>query len=234
VTTLRTIPAYRVVALTYPRPPATEDDDIAKSEGKAIDGMLSQLGYELRLGRRPTATAMVALGERLLEEALEENVVTMPAEERARFGERLRGTYRAYRGSPIAGLPRPKTRIVVIGDEVGVYAQPDYWDGRGRIFEMKSYRAIPPREEVLLQLRLFQLAFPGFETTLVCLDRRAEPVTLESAVIAPPTPAEAEATLARAYALGREHGEEKVREYLEGTFVAYPRPASSPGAGASG
>jgi hypothetical protein len=234
VAVLRTLPAHRIVQLTYPRPPPTETDDIALAEGKAIDGVLSEMGYALRLGRRPTATAMLGRGEELLDEALAEGPVEMPAAERERFRERLRGTFRAYRASPIAGLPRPKTRLVVIGDEVGVYVQPDYWDGRARVFEMKSYRAIPPKEDVALQLRLFQLAYPGFELVLVCLDRHATPVALSSASIPPMSADERAATIRLAYDLGRVHGEEKVREYLEGPFVPYPRPSAAAGAGGAG
>jgi hypothetical protein len=105
-----------------------------------------------------------------------------------------------------------------------VYAQPDFWDGARRIYELKSYSAIPPPPDVGLQLRLFQLAFPGFSTELVCLDRHHLPVTSTSAEIPPPTPEEAADALNRAISVAREFGEEKVAAYMEGPFVHYALP----------
>jgi hypothetical protein len=132
----------------------------------------------------------------------------------------------AYRLSEIFGLARPRTRVIVIGGTVGVYAQPDYWDGRGRFFEMKSYRAIPPPPDVALQLRLFQLAFPQFEAVLVCIDRHARPVETTSAVIPPLTREETASALRLAFDVGWEFGHEKVLEYMEGPFTHYPLPAA--------
>jgi hypothetical protein len=224
VATIRLLPAHQVVQRTYPRPPATEQDDVARAVGTAIDGALAQAGYEVRLGRRPTATSLAIAAERILDRALEENVAEVTAAEREKILVQIRGVIQAYRKSPIFGLSRPKTRIVVIRQEVGVYAQPDYWDGRQRFFEMKSYAAYPMRPDVALQMRLFQLAFPGFEAHLVSLNRHASPVEVLSTIIAPPTPPETEATLRLAYAVALEHGEEKVLEYVEGPFVYYDLP----------
>jgi hypothetical protein len=219
--TIRTLPVHEVVRRAYPRPPPEEKDHVAMAMGKAIDGALSQFGYEYREGRRPTAAAMRRYGERVLDEGLEEATVTIPAAERARLLAQLESVVQAYRRSELLGLPRPHSRVILIDGEVGVYAQPDYWDGRSRIFEMKSYPAIPPPPDVALQLRLFQLAFPGLETVLVCLNRHATPVTTTSATIPAPTPAEARDALLLALRTGREAGEEKVLEYVTGPFVHY-------------
>jgi hypothetical protein len=121
--------------------------------------------------------------------------------------------------------------VFLIGDAVAVYAQPDFWDGRRRFFEMKSYRAIPPPPDVALQLRLFQLAYPGFEAVLVCLDRHRRPVEPTSTVVDPLAPEAAHATLRLAYDVGREHGEEKVLEYLEGPQVRYDLPDAAASGG---
>jgi len=194
--------------------------------GKAIDGALTQFGHEFRQRRRPTATAMRALGERLFDEALEEAAVEIPAPDREKILAQFRGVLQAYRQSEIFGLARPRTRVIVIGGKVGVYAQPDYWDGRGRFFEMKSYRAIPPPPDVALQLRLFQLAFPQFEAVLVCIDRHARPVETTAAVIPPLAREETASALRLAFDLGWEFGQEKVLEYMEGPFTHYPLPAA--------
>jgi hypothetical protein len=224
MTTVRTLPAHEVVRRTYPRPPPEEKDEVAMATGKSIDGTLAQFGYESRQGRRPTATAMRALAESLLDDALGETGATVPPAERERILGQVRAVLQAYRRSEILGLARPRTRVILIDGTVGVYAQPDFWDGVGRIYEMKSYPAIPPSPDNALQLRLFQLAYPQFETVLVCFNRHADPVEMTSAVIAPPSLEETNATLRAAYALGKEFGMEKVLEYMPGPFIPYALP----------
>ena len=228
MTKIRMIPAYEVVQRTYPRPPR-EQDEVAKAVGKAIDGALSSFSHEFRQGRRPTATAMRALSETLLDEELEGAGVVLPATEREKTLKQVSASLQAFRRSEVFGLSRPRTRIILIGSEVGVYAQPDYWDGRGRFFEMKSYRAIPPPPDVELQLRLFQLAYPRFESVLLCINRHTDPIETTSLVLPPPTEAEATQALRLAYDLGRQFGQEKVLEYLEEPTVHYPLPPASKG-----
>ncbi len=226
MTTIRMLPVHEIVRRTFPRPPPTESDSVAMAVGKAIDGALAEFGHQVRRGRRPTAKAMRELADAILEDALAEGAVTLSDEARTKILAEIDGVLQAYRRSEIYGLARPRTRVIVIDGQVGVYAQPDYWDGRGRLFEMKSYRAIPPPPDVALQLRLFQLAYPQWETVLVCLDRHAAPVEIVSAVIPPPTTEETAATLRLARDVGREFGEEKVLEYVEGPFVRYTLPPS--------
>ncbi len=228
MTTIRTVAAYEVVRKLFPRPPPTEQDAVAMAVGKAIDGALAQFGHELRLGRRPTLTSMGNLAQELLDDGLAEGAVAPSPAELQGLTRQLQEVLRAYRGSVIAGLPRPKSRLVVIDGRAGVYAQPDYWDGRGRFFEMKSYRAIPPPPDVALQLRLFQLAFPKFEAMLVCFDRHASPVVVSTLSIPPPSADEALATLRDAFAVAMELGQDRVLEYVDSPRVDYALP---PGAG---
>lgn len=230
MTTIRMIAAHEVVSRIFPRPPPGEKDLVARAIGTAIDQALAEFGYQLRQGRRPTVSGIVATGGTALDEALAEAAVTMIAEDRAAAMTQVEGVVRAYRQSEIAGLARPKTRVVLIGKEVGLYAQPDFWDGRGRFFEMKSYSANPVPADVLLQLHLFQLAYPGFEAVLVSFDRRSTPVTVASTRISPQEDREVSSLLRQVHALGREFGQPKVLEYVEGPFVSYefpPRPEPS-------
>jgi hypothetical protein len=224
VTTIRTLATHAVVERTHPRPPPNEADHVAMAAGRAIDGTLSQLGYQVRSGRKPTATSIRRLSEELLGDALAEEAVAVTDEERRALLGQIDATIRAYRVSVLFGLARPKSRVVLIGGRVGIYAQPDYWDGRARFYEMKSYLAIPPPPDVALQLRLFQLAFPQFGATLVCLDRHRSPVETRSYDVPPPSEEETRTALRLAYDLGVEFGEEKVIEYMEGPFVRYDVP----------
>ncbi len=227
MTTVRMLAAHEVVQRTFPRPPPEEADRIAIAVGRAIDGTLSSAGYDLRQGRSPGTGRLATLAASLLDDALAEQAVAMEAGDRDRTLARIAEVVRVYRRSEIAGLPRPKTRVFFVGEDVGVYAQPDFWDGRARFFEMKSYRAIPPPPDVLLQVRLFQLAFPRFESVLVCLDRHASPPELSRATVPPATAEEAATTLRLAARLAREFGVPKVREYLTGTATLYSSPTAS-------
>jgi hypothetical protein len=226
--TLRTLPVHEIVERTYPRPPPSEKDQVAMAVGRAIDGTLTRFGYLFREGRRPTAASMQSFGESLLDDGLDEAGVGVAAAERQRLLAQIHGVLQAYRKSEILGLTRPRTHVIVINGRVGVYAQPDYWDGRARFFEMKSYLAIPLPPDVALQVRLFQLAFPKFEAVLICINRHASPVEATSAVVPPPSAEEATETLRRAYDLGREFGQEKVLEYMQGPFVHYTLSEAEP------
>ncbi len=226
MTTIRTIPAHEIVKRTYPRPPPTDQDHVAMAAGRAIDGALAELGHQARLKRSITAAAIHAYGERLFDEAIEEAGAEVTVQEREKILTQLQAVVKAYRQSEIFGLARPKSRVIVIGGRVGVYAQPDYWDGKGRFFEMKSYPAIPPPPDVALQLRLFQLAFPQFEAVLVCINRHVSPVETTSTVISPLTQEAAASALRLAYDIGLQFGQEKVLEYMEGPFTHYALPVA--------
>jgi len=189
--------------------------------GRAIDSTLSRIGHDARIGRRASGSAARALATSLLDEEVAAAAVDLPPAERSRLLDRLDAVVRAFRASELYGLDRPRTRVILVNGTVGIYAQPDYWDGRGRIFEMKSYPAVPPPPDVALQLRLFQLAFPGFACSLVCLNRHVAPVERLRLDLDPPSPEETRSALRTACAVAEAHGETKVLEYVAGPFVAY-------------
>lgn len=225
MTTIRTVAAHDVVQRAHPRPPPEEKDEVAMATGASVDGTVSRLGYEAREGRKIGATALRALAGTLFDDRLTEAAVTVPEEERAQRLEEVWAVVQAYRRSPIYGLGRPRSRLILIDERVGVYAQPDFWDGRSRFYEMKSYRAVPPPPDVALQLRLFQLAFAGFEAVLICFDRHVVPVETVTAPVAALTPEEEAATLRLAFDAALELGQEKVLEYLDAPTVRYRLPA---------
>jgi hypothetical protein len=227
---LRTLPVHEVVRHVHPRPPPEAKDHVAMAMGHAVDGTLSWFGHEMRTGRRPTVTSLLEFGGGLFDEALDAAGVDIAPAEREKLLEQLRGVIQAYRRTEIVGLARPRSHLIVINGRVGIYAQPDFWDGRGRVFEMKSFPAIPPPPDVALQLRLFQLAFPKFEMVLVCLNRHATPVETASMVIPPPSSEETLAVLCQAFDVALEFGEPKVLDYVQGPAVHYSltmRPADA-------
>ncbi len=220
---VRTIAVHDVVAALYPREP-TEADEIAMAIGRAIDETLNHMSHRARERRTPGAVAVRTYGAAELDRALAEGALELAAAPRAAALEELGAVAEAFRRSGLLGLARPRSRLILIGEAYGIYAQPDYWNGRDRFYEMKSYRAIPPRPEVALQVRLFHLAFPGFSGELVAIDRHARPVTVTTATIAAPNPEETAVALREAARVAAASGEERVLEYIDVPVVRYPLP----------
>jgi hypothetical protein len=199
--------------------------------GKAIDATLSRYSHEFDRGMRPTVGAMNRLAENTLDGELKDIDLPIDPAERKKALEQIAAVLQAFRKTEVFGLPRPRTRLVLIDERVGVYTQPDYWDRKRRFYEMKSYRAVPPPPDVALQLRLFQLGFAGLDAFLVCVNRHANPPDVSITAIPPLTLEESTATLRQALNLGLEKGQEKVLEYIDSPVVRYstngPEPVAS-------
>jgi hypothetical protein len=220
MTTVRTVATHEVVSAAYPRP-VTERDEIGMAVGKAIDGALAQYSHEFGQSRRPTLTAMNRLAAEILDGELADTDVVLTLEARELQLVAVSAVLRAFRGSEVMGLSRPRSRMILINEQVGIYAQPDYWDGRDRFYEMKSYRASPMPPDVRLQLQMFQLAFPKFQAYLACFDRHATPVTTAIDKIPPLEPTVRDEVLKLAFRTGFENGTEKVLEYIDNPVVRY-------------
>ena len=177
MTTIKTVAAHEIVRRAFPRPP-TERQEFGMAVGKAIDSTLSRYSHQFDRGLRPTVGAMSRFATTTLEEELRDIDLPVETPEKAAAQAQITAVLQAFRKTEVFGLPRPKTRMVLIDELVGVYTQPDYWDRKSRFYEMKSYRAVPPPPDVGLQLRLFQLGFAGFEGFLLCVNRHATPPTL--------------------------------------------------------
>lgn len=220
MTTVKTIATHEVVRTAYPRP-VTEKDEIGMAVGTAIDETLSRYSYEFAQSRRPTRAAMNRMAAETLDEKLLEADVQLSAVEREGHLAAISDVIRAFRGSEVMGLSRPRSRLILINEGVGVYAQPDYWDGRERFYEMKSYHAIPTPPDVRLQLQLFQCAFPNFRAFLASFDRHATPVTTTIEEIPAIDPLVAGEVLRIAYRTGLEKGTDKVLEYMDSPTIRY-------------
>lgn len=218
MTSIRAVAAYEVVRQAFPRP-ITEADELGIAEGRAIDSALAKYGYELTLGRRPTSSSIARFAEATFDEEASNAHLGLSDAARSDALRRITEVVRVYRKSPLAGLGRPKSRLVVLDQEAGFYAQPDYWDRVGTIFEMKSYHAVPRPPDVQLQLDLFQMAFPGFVERLICLDRHASPVTVTDEVIPPMAVERRREVLDLAYRTARELGTEKVLAFVDSPQV---------------
>jgi hypothetical protein len=218
--TIRTVAAHEVVRATYPRE-VTERDAVGIAAGKAIDSALADMSYRFSAGLRPSMSATDRLAQSVFEDELAAQMVLLTSEQRQEQLRQIAGVVRAFRASPLLGLPRPKSRLIVIDEAVGVYAQPDYWDGRSHIFEMKSYHADPIPLDVVLQLELFQLAFPGFDATLAEFDRHATPVRSTLRPVPGLDPNEGLRVLRLAREVGSTIGQPRVLDYVDNPTVRY-------------
>ncbi|MGP8072628.1 MAG: hypothetical protein ACLPZM_05815 [Thermoplasmata archaeon] len=223
MTTAKTLAAHEVVRAAYPRP-VTEKDEIGMAVGKAIDETLSRYSYEFAQSRRPTRTAMNRLATEILDRELEDADLQLTEADRTAQRAAISAVLQAFRSSEVMGMTRPRSRLILINERVGVYAQPDYWDGRERFYEMKSYHATPTPPDVCLQLQLFQCAFPKFRAFLACFDRHSSPVTTTIDELPPIEPGVAEQVLKFAYRTGLELGTDKVLEYVDSPTVRYVIP----------
>jgi hypothetical protein len=221
MTTIRTVATYEIVQVTYPRPPVTERDELGMVVGRVIDSSLSRYSHEAGQHRRPTVGSIRRFASEMLDSELLDADLTVAAADREKLLAQVDGVLAAFRRSEIFGLSRPKSRLILINERVGVYAQPDYWDRRARFYEMKSYRAVPPPPDVALQLEYFQLAFAGMTGILACFDRHATPVETTLLALPPLSEERARAALRAAYDIGLEHGKEKVLEYVDAPLVRY-------------
>ena len=234
MSTIRAVAAHEVVRAAFPRP-VVEGQEVALAAGKALDAMLSRLSHGHAQGHRVGVGSLTELAAEVFDDELAAAGAEPSPTEREKLLAIVPSMIRAFRGSVLLGLPRPRSRLILINSRAGVYAQPDFWNGRDAIYEMKSYNAIPPRPDVLLQLRLFQLAFPGFRQSLVCIDRHATPVTTRAAEIPPPSAEEQEDVLRLAERVALELGVDKVFEYVPPPVVRYdvsPKPPPTPAVGA--
>ena len=223
MTTIRTVAAHEVVSAAYPRP-VTARDEVGMAVGKAIDETLSFWSYEVGRSRRPTFASVQRRAAETLAQELADADVQLSPSDRERELAAIAGVLHAFRESEVMGLSRPRSRLVVINERVGVYAQPDYWDGRDRFYEMKSYFVDPTPPDVTLQLRLFQCAFPGFRAYLACFDRHSTPVVPHIEQLPPLEKHRADEVLGLAYRTGLEKGQEKVLEYIDSPAVRYKIP----------
>ena len=220
MTLVKTLATHQIVDSVFPRP-TTERGDLAKAVGKAVDDTLSRFSHEFSQSRRPTVASMDRLAASVLDEELADLDVELAPGDREKVLAQIAGLLRAFRGTEAFGLSRPRTRLILVNEKVGVYAQPDFWNGRDRFYEMKSFKAVPPPPDVQLQLAFFQLAFPGFSAFLLSFDRQRIPIGSILTAIPRISEVQANEVLRLAYRTGSDSGEDKVLEYIDSPIVRY-------------
>jgi hypothetical protein len=161
-----TVPAYRIVNHKYP---IQEDNPIGIAFGYAFDRSLLECNYH---GLSVASTLQYFKGEfiRMLNGHSSSSITQ---EQLQQILQQASMMFLAYKQTPIYkhSLLRPKTRVIVINDAVGVYMQPDFYDlCTDTFYEVKSY---PLRKDEYMfkrlcyQIKLYQLAYPKSKAVAV-------------------------------------------------------------------
>jgi hypothetical protein len=160
-----TVPAYSIVNYKYP---ITEDNPIGIAFGYAFDRALLECNYH---GLSVASTLQYFKDEFLRMMNGYSNSITQ--EQLQQILQQASMMLLAYKQTPIYrnSLLRPKTRVVVINNAIGVYMQPDFYDPLNDVFyEVKSY---PLRKDEYMfkrlcyQVKLYQLAYPKSKAVAV-------------------------------------------------------------------
>jgi hypothetical protein len=160
-----TVPAYSIVNYKYP---ITADNPIGIAFGYAFDRALLECNYH---GLSVASTLQYFKDEFLRMMNGYSNSITQ--EQLQQILQQASMMLLAYKQTPIYrnSLLRPKTRVVVINNAIGVYMQPDFYDPLNDVFyEVKSY---PLRKDEYMfkrlcyQVKLYQLAYPKSKAVAV-------------------------------------------------------------------
>lgn len=160
-----TVPAYSIVNYKYP---IQEDNPIGIAFGYAFDRALLECNY---YGLSVASTLQYFKDEFLRMMNCHSSSITQ--EQLQQILQQASMMLLAYKQTPIYrnSLLRPKTRVVVINNAIGVYMQPDFYDPLNDVFyEVKSY---PLRKDEYMfkrlcyQVKLYQLAYPKSKAVAV-------------------------------------------------------------------
>jgi hypothetical protein len=164
-TIIKTLPSYSLVNYKYP---ITEDNPTGIAFGYAFDRSLLECNYH-KLSVASTLQYFKGEFIRMLNGY--SNSITQ--ERLQQILQQASMMFLAYKQTPIYrnSLLRPKTRVVVINNAIGVYMQPDFYDPLNDVFyEVKSY---PLRKDEYMfkrlcyQVKLYQLAYPKSKAVAV-------------------------------------------------------------------
>jgi hypothetical protein len=162
---IKTVPSYSIVNHKYP---ITADNPIGIAYGYAFDRALLECNYH---GWSVASTLQYFKDEFL--RMMNGHSSSITQEQLQQILQQASLMLLAYKQTPIykQSLLRPKTRVVVINDTIGVYMQPDFYDPCSDTFyEVKSY---PLRKDEYMfkrlcyQVKLYQLAYPKSKAVAV-------------------------------------------------------------------
>ncbi len=153
-----------------------KSDSINMVLGKCLDETVTQMNYysyKSEFSRNISLKAMKSFAFMLNSELIKNNIVLNNADKKIYYAMGWR-FINAFKKSEVYknNLLRDKTRLIIINNSAGIYAQPDFVDYYNEImYEMKSFSLKPIPEYVKIQVKIFQLAYPDFESKLIAFPR---------------------------------------------------------------
>ncbi len=158
-----TVPSYRVVNYKYP---IQEDNPIGIAYGYAFDRALLECNYH----RLSIASTLQYFKNEFLK-MLDGHPFTQDT--RQQILQQASMMFLAYKNTAIYknSLLRPKTRVVVINNTIGVYMQPDFYDPIHDVFyEVKSFSLRKDEyifKRICYQVKLYQLAYSSSKAMML-------------------------------------------------------------------
>ncbi|KJE48957.1 MULTISPECIES: hypothetical protein [Acidiplasma] len=153
--------------------------------GKCLDDTVSKMVYfkNRHIINRDITIKALRSYTALLKDELHKNCISLENSDLRYYYAMGWKFINAFKKSVIYenSLLRDRTRIIIINDEAGIYAQPDFVDYENKtIYEMKSFSLKPLPEYVRLQARVFQLAYPDFKTVLIAFPRDQDYIKVQN------------------------------------------------------
>ncbi|MGC8596636.1 MAG: hypothetical protein ACP5NY_01820 [Thermocladium sp.] len=164
---MKTFPAWMLVKNMFEHELSGSPLDILF--GSIFDKATVKMNYYYKRGVNDFLEAALKYISSTLDDEAAMLGIQLMQNQRNNILSRGRAMLDAFKSTPAFGLLRPKTRLIVIDDLVGIYVQPDFYDGEN-IYEVKTF---DPRgvNYVKYQVRLFQLGYPGSKAILVGFDK---------------------------------------------------------------
>lgn len=164
---MKTFPAWMLVKNMFEHELSGSPLDILF--GSIFDKAMVKMNYYYKRGVNDFLEAALKYISSTLDDEAAMLGIQLMQNQRNNILSRGRAMLDAFKSTPAFGLLRPKTRLIVIDDLVGIYVQPDFYDGEN-IYEVKTF---DPRgvNYVKYQVRLFQLGYPGSKAILIGFDK---------------------------------------------------------------
>ncbi len=152
--------------------------------GKCLDDVVSGMVYYSRYIKRDIS--LKAIRKFVAEFKNEMNINSVNIDNINIYIESAWRFIHAFKTSDIYKnrFMKDRTRLIIINGDVGIYAQPDFVNYDDKIFyEMKSFSVRPVPLYVIKQVRIFQLAYPDFESYLIGIPRDKRYIKIQKILV---------------------------------------------------
>jgi len=174
---IRNIKFFRTMDIVHLICPSKAINPISQLFGKTFDDTILEIGIRYKnlinkIPRDSLEKKAIRIFIRNLKKNCERMRIPLSDIDLKEIENQFIERFRAYLNSDLIKKKRIKARVILIESSdgiLGIFAQPDFVDlNLKKAYELKSYELFGPIPHyVILQIRLFQLAYPDFKFYLV-------------------------------------------------------------------